>query len=79
MKRGECSLLRALACGGRSHTCRLRSVFSEVHAPGKNGFELFFALRGEKSEGDPSELPDRIIAALVGDSFVVESRRKNGV
>ena len=63
--RGDCSLLRALACGRRSHTCRLRSVFSEVHTPGKNGFNLFFALRGEKSEGDsPSECPLRQIISL---------------
>jgi hypothetical protein len=25
-----------------------RSIFAEVHAPGKNGFDLFFAVRGEK-------------------------------
>ena len=29
-------------------TRRLRSVFSEAHVPGKNGFNCFFALRGEK-------------------------------
>ena len=50
-KRGGCSLLRALVCGGHSHTCRLSGVFSEVHAPRKNIFLLFFALRGEKSKG----------------------------
>ena len=37
--RGGCSLLRALACGRRSHTGRLRSVFCEVHAPAKHGFD----------------------------------------
>ena len=31
--RRGCSLLRALACGRRSHTCRLSGVFCEVHAP----------------------------------------------
>ena len=34
-----------------SHTCGASSVFSEVHAPGRNVFELFFPLRREKSEG----------------------------
>ena len=29
----------------------VRSVFSEVHAPGKNGFGFFAAFRGGKSEG----------------------------
>ena len=35
--------------------------FFEVHALGKNGFKLFFALRGEKSEGVPSELPGKTL------------------
>ena len=46
--RGVHSLLRALACGRRSHTGRLRRVFCEVHAPAKHGSDCFFALRGEK-------------------------------
>ena len=41
---GDCTLLRALACDAklvlqgvrRSHTCRARSVFCEVHAPAKH-------------------------------------------
>ena len=51
--RGVCSLLRALACGGRSHTCRLRSVFREVHAPAKNRLEFVFRLPRRKIRGSP--------------------------
>ena len=43
------SLLRALACGRRSHTCRLQSVFSEVHAPGKHGLNFIFRLPRRKT------------------------------
>ena len=45
-----CSPLRALACGGRSHTCGPSSVFCQVHAPAKDGFEFLRACGRELCE-----------------------------
>jgi hypothetical protein len=42
------TLLRALACVSRSHTCRARGVFCEVHAPAKDDC-TFFAPAGANS------------------------------
>ncbi len=53
----EYSLLRAFACGGRSHTCRLSGVFSEVHAPGKNRFEFFSPCEAKNQREAPLNAP----------------------
>ena len=43
------SLLRALACVRRSHTCRLQSVIPEVHAPGNHVLYFIFRLPRRKT------------------------------
>ena len=39
--RKECSLRQRTRAKRRSHVCRLRSVFSEAHVPGKNDWNCF--------------------------------------
>ena len=42
------SVPRLPAFSGQFDTHSVRSIFSDVHAAGENGFDLFFAVRGEK-------------------------------
>ena len=57
------------ACGVQKYTLYAQSVFPDVHAAGKTGFEFVFGLRAENDDGLSTV---SVLPAFAGRFFIIQ-------